>query len=240
MMVECLEGSEPHRLIHVTPSHQDPTGATLSLGRRLALLEIARRQRAIVVEDDYDSEFRYEGRPIESLQGLDGGEHVVYAGTFSKSVLAGLRLGYLILPPRLVQPFVRAKALWDSGTPMLEQLALAEFMRSGDFERHIRRMRRIYRSRRDALLAALAREFGERVIVGPRHGGLNVLVELDVPGTSEEIARRALHRGVVIRPATQYYTVPPRRPTFLLGFGWSNESQLAEAISLLGGILPAE
>jgi GntR family transcriptional regulator/MocR family aminotransferase len=186
-----------------------------------------------VFEDDYDSEFRYEGRPVESLQGLDREGIVVYAGSFSKSVLPGLRIGFLVLPEQLTRPFVAAKRLWDSGTPMLEQAALAEFLRSGDFERHIRRMRRVYRSRRDALIQALAGAFGDRVYVGPRHGGLNVLVELDVPGTAEDVASWAWNRGIALRPATVYYRVPPSVPTFLIGFGAVSEEQSTAAADIL-------
>lgn len=231
MMVDRLRG--PVRMIHVTPSHQDPTGATMSLSRRLALLEVAQQQGALVFEDDYDSEFRYEGRPVESLQGLDRDGIVVYAGSFSKSVLPGLRIGFLVLPQQLTHPFIAAKRLWDSGTPMLEQAALAEFLRAGDFERHIRRMRRVYRSRRDALVHALTHAFGERARVGPRHGGLNVLVELDLPGSAEDIATWARDRGVALRAATAYYGAPPQMPTFLLGFGAVSEEQSERAVRIL-------
>lgn len=230
MVVDRLRATE-QRLIHVTPSHQDPTGATLSLARRLALLEIAERGDALVIEDDYDSEFRYEGRPVESLQGLDRGSRVIYAGTFSKSVLAGLRIGFLVLPLQLAGPFVSAKSLWDGGTPMLEQAALAEFMLAGDYERHIRRMRRLYRSRRDALLTGLREAFGSRVEVGHRHGGLNVLVTIDQSDSAEEIAARAARLGVVVRPATTYYSRPPERPTFLVGFAALPEGLVGESLA---------
>ncbi len=237
MIVDLFASSGAHRLVHVTPSHQDPTGATLSLGRRLALLEAAERMECLVVEDDYDSEFRYEGRPVESLQGLDRNGLVVYAGTFSKSVLPGLRIGFLILPPHLVAPFVAAKSIWDSGAPILEQAALAAFMRSGEFERHIRRVRRLYRERRDALISTLSRVFGERVSVGKRHGGLNVLVSLDVPVSDVELARRAGAAGIGLRAASPYYARPPQIPTFLLGFGALPEAEVEAGIQLLGKVV---
>lgn len=233
MEVDRLWTVGPLRMIHVTPSHQDPTGATLSLGRRLMLLEVARQQRCLIVEDDYDSEFRYEGRPVESLQGLDHGGLVVYAGTFSKSVLAGLRIGFLVLPPRLVGPFVTAKSLWDIGAPMLEQVALAEFMRSGDFERHIRRMRRLYRLRRDALVAELEEAFGARVTVGERHGGLNVLVRLDFEVSDFVLAGEAAKAGIGLRPASPYYAHPPDRPTFLMGFAALPEEKIRDGVRKL-------
>jgi len=240
LIVERLAGMPAHRLVHVTPSHQDPTGATLSLARRLALLELAERTECLILEDDYDSEFRYEGRPVESLQGLDRNGLVVYGGTFSKSVLAGLRIGFLVLPPDLVGPFVAAKSLWDSGAPMLEQAILAEFMRSGDFERHIRRMRRLYRDRRNALLTALQAYFGNRVQVGERHGGLNMLIALDLPGSDAELAMVAARAGIGLRPASPYYAVAPTRPHFLMGFAALPEKEIGEGVRKLAAALPTK
>jgi GntR family transcriptional regulator/MocR family aminotransferase len=233
LSIDALDRAGPFRLIHVTPTHQEPTGATLSLARRLALLEIADRTDAIVLEDDYDSEFRYEGRPIESLRGLDRAGRVVYAGTFSKSVLAGLRLGFLALPPNFVEPFTAARRLWDSGTGMLEQLALAAFMESGAFERHIRRARRVYRARRDALQAALLDAFGSAVHVGERHGGLNLLARFDLPLGEREMLRRAAAAGVALRSAAEYYSVPPAQPTFLIGFAAMPEDDIVDAVNVL-------
>jgi GntR family transcriptional regulator/MocR family aminotransferase len=240
MVVEVFAASGPHRLVHVTPSHQDPTGATLSLTRRLQLLDVAGRTGCLVVEDDYDSEFRYEGRPVESLQGLDRNGLVVYAGTFSKSVLPGLRIGFLVLPRPLIEPLTAAKSLWDSGAPVLEQAALAEFIRCGDYERHIRRMRRLYRSRRDALLEALSERFGERVVVGERQGGLNVLVTLDLDVTDVELARRAATRGIGLRPASPYWVHPPGHPTFLMGFGGLPEDVIRAGIRELAAVVEGE
>ncbi len=237
LIVDRLADLPAHRLVHVTPSHQDPTGATLSLTRRLALLELAERTGCLILEDDYDSEFRYEGRPVESLQGLDRNGLVVYGGTFSKSVLAGLRIGFLVLPPALVGPFVAAKSLWDSGAPMLEQAVLAEFMRSGDFERHIRRMRRLYGNRRNALLAALQTCFGDRVEVGERHGGLNMLITLDLPGSDAELARAATGAGIGLRPASPYYSEPPTQPRFLMGFAAMTEEEIEVGVRKLGAVL---
>jgi GntR family transcriptional regulator/MocR family aminotransferase len=240
MLVEALARTGKQRLVHVTPSHQEPTGATLSLSRRLALLDLAERTGMLIVEDDYDSEFRYEGRPVESLQGLDRNGLVVYAGTFSKSVLASLRVGFMILPRSLVRPFVGAKSLWDGGTAILEQAALAQFMRSGDFERHIRKMRRLYRSRRDALVQALSRELGDRVAIGERHGGLNMLVMLDLRMSDEKVVERAAEAGVGLRSAAPYYADPPPRPTFLMGFGEMAEEQIRHGVKrLVAGLTQA-
>jgi GntR family transcriptional regulator/MocR family aminotransferase len=237
MDVQEFSERGPFRLVHVTPSHQDPTGATLSLARRLALLDEADRTDCVIVEDDYDSEFRYEGRPVESLQGLDRGDRVVYAGTFSKSVLAGLRIGFVILPRRLVHQFVVAKQAWDSGAPMLEQVALVEFMRSGAFERHIRRMRRLYHARRDALVDTLADVFGDRIQVGERHGGLNILVSLDSVHPPHVLARRGQAAGIGLRPVSSYYAHPPAQATFLMGFAALPESTIKDGVRLLAHVL---
>jgi GntR family transcriptional regulator/MocR family aminotransferase len=231
--VDALRDSGPHRMIHVTPSHQDPTGATLSLSRRLALLDTAESAGSLIIEDDYDSEFRFEGRPVESMQGLDRKGLVIYAGTFSKSVMASLRISFLILPPHLVGAFVSAKSLWDSGTPLLEQAALAQFILSGEFERHIRRMRRLYRSRRDALISTLSTRFGDSVEVGERHGGLNVLVALHIKNSDVDLVGRAASEGLGLRAASPYFATPPARPTFLLGFAGIPESDIDKAVAVL-------
>jgi GntR family transcriptional regulator/MocR family aminotransferase len=237
MSVQALKEAGPVRLIHLTPTHQEPTGTTLSLARRLALLELADRMDAVLVEDDYDSEFRYEGRPIESLKGLDRTGRVVYVGTFSKSVLAGLRLGFLVLPPTLVEPFAAAKRLWDSGTGMMEQLALAAFMESGEFERHIRRTRRVYRARRDALVGALTREFGSDIAIGARHGGLNLLVHFRRDDGESTIVQKAAAAGVALRAASEFYAVPPAQPTFLMGFAAMTDGEIADAVHALASAL---
>jgi GntR family transcriptional regulator/MocR family aminotransferase len=239
MEVAELEDRGSPQLVHVTPSHQDPTGATLSLARRAALLEYAERTGCLIFEDDYDSEFRYEGRPVESLQGLDRHGLVVYAGSFSKSLLSGLRIGFLVLPSALVEAVVAAKAIWDGGTPMLEQAALARFLQSGDFERHIRRMRRLYRRRRDALVEALSEEFGPRASVGERHGGLNVLVGLDMDISAIELSRRAASAGIGVRAASSYYAQPPTAPTFLLGFGAIPDEEIRAGIGAFASIARA-
>ena len=140
------------RVVYVTPSHQFPTGVSMSLARRLELLAWARNHRAVIIEDDYDSEYRYNGPPLPSLQGLAGDVPVVYCGTFSKVMFPGLRIGYAVLPEALVAPFRRAKWLADRCTPMLEQAALTDFIAEGHLERHIRRMRRLYGERRRVLV----------------------------------------------------------------------------------------
>lgn len=156
LMVETgIERAPDARLVYLTPSHQFPLGVTLSLARRLALLDWAKRASAYILEDDYDSEYRYSGRPLASLQGLDDGERVLYIGTFSKVLFPALRLGYIIVPPSLVEAFWAMRAFIDIHPPILEQMALADFIAEGHFVRHLRRMRTLYAERRALLLDAL-------------------------------------------------------------------------------------
>ena len=153
--VDALDRTDADALV-LTPSHQWPTGAVLSAERRAAVLRWARERRALVIEDDYDAEYRYDRAPIGAMQGL-APDLVAYAGTASKTLAPGLRLGWLVVPPRLVDAVADAKKLADRGSPVLDQLAFADFVDRGEFDRHLRRMRPLYRRRRDALLAALRR-----------------------------------------------------------------------------------
>ena len=159
------------RLVHVTPSHQFPTGVSMSLGRRLALLEWARTRGAVVLEDDYDSEYRYSGPPLPAMQSLADGVGVVYIGTFSNVMFRGLRIGYLVVPNELIGPFTTAKWMTDRHTTLLEQAALADFMEQGHLERHVRRTRRFYHHRRDVLLEELDRHFGHDAHGSRRRSG---------------------------------------------------------------------
>ncbi|HEU0297432.1 MAG TPA: PLP-dependent aminotransferase family protein, partial [Anaerolineales bacterium] len=149
--------SNEARLVYVTPSHQFPLGVTLSLSRRLALLDWAKRVNAYVIEDDYDSEFRFTGRPLAALQGLDDANRVIYVGTFSKVLFPSIRIGYMILPTPLIGPFLNVRRLVDIHSPMLEQAVLADFMIEGHFRRHLRRMRTLYAERRRVLLEAVTK-----------------------------------------------------------------------------------
>jgi len=219
------------RLVYVTPSHQFPSGVSMSLARRLELLEWARVQRAVVVEDDYDSEYRYSGAPLPALQGLSGAAGVVYVGTFSNVMFPGLRLGYLVLPPDLVEPFQRAKWLADRHSAHLEQAALTDFIREGHLERHIRRMRRVYKRRREVLLAALARHFGHRATVLGDASGMHLVVRLDSPG----IEARAARAGVHLVSTRAYYAgaAPPHE--FIVRFTGLDERAIREAVRRLAG-----
>jgi GntR family transcriptional regulator/MocR family aminotransferase len=222
------------RLVYVTPSHQFPTGVTLSLERRLRLLAWAEAHDALVIEDDYDSEFRHVGAPVESLQGLDRTGRVVYVGTFSTVLFPPLRVGYVVLPPDLVAPFARAKWLADRGTGVLEQQALADFLTEGHFARHLRRMRRLGSARRDALLAALRRHFGRSVVLPSGATGMHLMARL--PGIDATgLARAARRRGVGVYPAAPYYAsdVRPDPSALLFGFGALGEAAIEEGVRRL-------
>src|SRR5215470_178783 len=208
------------RLAYVTPSHQFPTGVVLPLARRLELLDWAARSGAFVVEDDYDSEYRYAGRPLQALAGLDVEGRVLYVGTFSKLMFPALRLGYLVVPESLIEPITAAKALADTGSSALEQLALANFIRDGHFERHLNRSRLRNAARRSVLLEALRDQFAARAEVSGTATGLHVLVWLrDRNGKPiASVARKAEAAGVGLYSVAPYYLQPPQRTGVLLGY----------------------
>jgi GntR family transcriptional regulator/MocR family aminotransferase len=184
------------RLAIVTPTHQSPLGVALSLPRRLALLGWAAEVGAWVLEDDYDSEFRYTGHPLPALKSLDRGERVIFAGSFSKVLFPGLRLGYLVAPDALTDAFLRAGTLLNCGQPMLEQHAVAAFMQQGHFARHLRRMRALYAERRQALAGALRSAFGNRLVLELEAGGMHLLARFPDIRDDGAIVRRALLNGL--------------------------------------------
>jgi GntR family transcriptional regulator/MocR family aminotransferase len=207
----------------VTPAHQSGTGVVLEPSRRAALIAWARDTGGVIIEDDYDAEYRYDRHPVGALQGV-APDHVVHVHSVSKTLAPGLRLGWAAVPARLVEDVVEEKRLSDLGTPVLEQLTLAHFLERGELDRHLRRTRPAYRRRRDALLTALAGLEIEGVAAG-----LHVLVRLP-PGRSEgEVVRRAAERGVAVEPLAPYAAAAPRAPALLLGYTRLPEAALAEA-----------
>lgn len=228
---------EKARLAFVTPSHQFPTGAILPLARRLALLEWARRNGALVVEDDYDGEFRYEEQPLESLQGLDVEERVIYVGTFSRTIFSALRIGYLIVPSSLVSAFTSAKWLCDRHTPTLEQEALAEFIATGMYERHLRRVRRRNAARRDALLGAVGDYLGERVEVTGAGAGAHVVLWLRKGASENAVIEKAASREVGVYGISQYFLKQPPRAGLLLGYSRMREGDIREGVRRLSEII---
>ena len=224
-------------IVFVTPSHQFPTGVILPLARRLAVLEWAKRRNAIVVEDDYDGEFRYEGQPLESLQGLDREGRVIYIGTFSRTIFSALRIGYLIAPKRLVQAFTAAKWLCDRHTATLEQATLAEFISSGMYERYLRQVRRRNASRRDALISAIHTHLGDRVEVTGDGSGAHIVLWPRRRVSEESVISAAASRGVRVYGISAYCWRKPRGTGLMLGYSRMGEAQIREGIRRLSGVL---
>jgi GntR family transcriptional regulator/MocR family aminotransferase len=195
------------KLIYTTPSHQYPTGTVLNMPRRLALIEQAGKAGALILEDDYDSEFRHEGPPLPAMQGLAADAPVIYLGTFSKTMFPAIRTGYMVVPSKLVAPLRAVLARMAPHGRAADQLALADFLGSGQFGLHLRRMRRLYRSRRDALVAALERHAGDLVTVHGSSAGIHLSLQfLDSTLADTAVAAAALEQGVVARALTAHAT----------------------------------
>ena len=227
------------RLIFVTPSHQYPLGVTMTVARRLALLDWARRSGAWILEDDYDSEFRYRARPLPSMQGLDGTGQVIYMGSFSKTLFASLRLGFLVLPPSLVEPFQRARAVVDGHSPITEQVALAEFIEDGHFGRHIRRMRALYEERQTVLLEAAQRNLDGLLDVRPADGGMHLLGWLPKGVADFSASRRAADFDVVVK-SLSLCSMRPRKMSrggLLLGYAALTPEQIRDGAERLAKAL---
>lgn len=231
------DATDSTRLIYVTPSHQFPTGAILSLPRRLELLAWAQQKGTLILEDDYDSEYRYGDRPIPALQGLDQSDSVLYIGTFSKVLFPSLRIGYLVLPPSLVSLFTHAKWLSDRQLPSLEQQVLTDFIEEGHLEAHIRRMRSRYDQCRQVLVQALKAHFRERATILGEKAGLHVMVRLHTALSDEEIIARAATVGVGLVSACPHYLGTGGTGQFIFGYAELDESQIYEGIRRLAQVL---
>lgn len=226
------------RLVFVTPSHQCPLGTTMSIARRLQLLELARRTGAWIFEDDYDGEFRHAGRPVPSIQSLDTNGRVIYAGSFSKALFPALRLGYLVLPPALVDAFLSARVLSGRSSPTIDQAVVADFIYDGHFDRHIRRMRAAYRERQDALLAAAARHLDGLLTVEQTDAGLDAIGWLN--GIGDVDASEAAAEKNVVTVALSAFSIEGKLPDALvLGYGAFTPRQIhARAESLARALEP--
>jgi GntR family transcriptional regulator/MocR family aminotransferase len=223
------------RLAYVTPSHQFPTGAVLSLARRLELLRWAEKTGAHVLEDDYDSEFHYEGRPLAAVQGLDRSGRVLYVGTFSKVLFPSLRIGYLVVPLALVPALAAVRWLADCHSPNFEQEVLADFMAEGHFERHLRRSRARNAGLRTALLEAFHEAFGDQVEITGANAGIHMVAWLrGVPASDfVDLRSRAAKRGVGVYSVEPYYMRPPRETGLLVGYGSLNEREIRAGVRVL-------
>ncbi|GAA1595914.1 PLP-dependent aminotransferase family protein [Actinomadura kijaniata] len=223
------------RAVYLTPSHQFPLGMAMSLPRRRALLEWARHREVVIVEDDYDTEYRYGGRPVEPLQSLDADGRVIYLGTFSKAMLPVLRLGFLVAPAALRRAFRAARYVssWHSDLPV--QAALARFVDEGMLARHLRRSRREYQARHEHLVELLERDFADRLAVVPSEAGLHLSAFLtgDDTGDDTGLARRALDHDVALYPLSEFAIAGPPRPGLVFGYGGVRRDDIGEGLRRL-------
>ncbi|MHB8574303.1 MAG: MocR-like pyridoxine biosynthesis transcription factor PdxR [Dehalococcoidia bacterium] len=228
------------RLAYVTPAHQFPLGVAMSLARRLALLEWARRTGTWIVEEDYDSEYRFRGRPLAALQALDHTGRVIYAGTFSRILFPALRVGYLVSPPNLVDAFIAVRRYIDRHPPILEQLALADFLARGYLARHVRRMRTIYAARGNALVAAVAAECGGLLDLSMPESGLHAVGWLRPETDDRAVAHRANQAGIGVLPLSAFALAPLPHNGLLIGYGAVPEEQMRPVVRRLAqAIVPA-
>src|SRR5436190_3657021 len=221
------------RVAFVAPSHQYPLGVTMSAARRLQLLEWAQRSKAWIVEDDYDSEYRYGSLPIASLQGLDGNSRVIYIGTFSKVMFPSLRLGYLVIPGDLIERFAAMRQLMDICPTHITQAVMSDFIREGHFGRHVRRMRPIYAKRRDVLVAELERQLGHNVTIMGDQAGMHLAIFLTPNREDRKIAATAARQSLWLSPLSSSYVGRKPRHGFVLGFGNTKASEIPQAVRRL-------
>ncbi len=231
------------RLAVVSPSHQYPMGATLSATRRVALLQWAQTAGAWIVEDDYDSYFRYRGQPMSALQSLN--PRVIYVGTFSKTMYPSLRLGFCVVPDSLVAATANARAIADRNSPIADQAALAEFIEDGDYERHLRRVRLVCQERHEAMRAQAARVLGDQLLIAPAAAGTHVIASVNEhraerrrgDSLAVRISRAAMTEGLVVFPLSRYCVTTPDRDALVLGYGGLKPTAIASGIERLAGVI---
>jgi GntR family transcriptional regulator / MocR family aminotransferase len=227
------------RLIYTTPSHQYPKGMVMSYGRRRLLLDYAQNSNAWIIEDDYDSEFRFEGRPISSLQGMDQHGRVLYLGTFSKVMYPGIRLGYMVIPPQLVNAF--KNGLYELQRPgqVMIQAALADFIEEGHFASHIRRMRQTYAERRRLLQVALSPIASAGARLSPVDSGLHLVVEFDAKIDDVNVATKAADIGLRVYPLSHYCIGNQPEKGLIIGYAYASTESITQYGSLLAEIIQA-
>lgn len=225
------------KLAYVTPSHQFPLGYTMSLSRRLELLQWAQQSKAWIIEDDYDSEYRYQSQPLAALQGLDESGQVIYMGTFSKVLFPSLRLGYLVVPPRLVDAFAAARAVSDRHSPLFEQAVLTDFITEGHFNRHLRRMRMLY-AERQAALVSRSQQLSHCLDVQPCETGMHLIGWLPKGVDDRSVARQLAQQGITAPALSTYYLESSLQPGLVLGYAAVNVERIYSAIEQMVSILP--
>lgn len=226
------------RAVYVTPHHQYPTTVTLKAARRLALLALARTERMAIIEDDYDHEFHYDGRPVLPLASADHKGHVVYIGTLSKVLAPGLRIGYIVAPPAVLRSAVAIRSLLDIQGDRATEAAVATLIEDGELQRHVARVRRVYANRREILANSLRRVFGDGVEFTPAPGGMALWVRLRMSVDVEEWARRSVQHGVSWYTGRRYAFDGQPKPFARLGFAWLNERELPEAVKRMAAARP--
>ncbi len=234
VIVEELEKTNAD-LIYITPSHQFPTGAVLSAARRTQLLKWANRSpERYIIEDDYDSEFRYIGKPIPALVSMDRGDHVIYMSTFSKSLMPSLRVAYFVLPPSLLPRYKEKFSHYAATVPRFDQHILANFMRDGHFSKHLNRMRKIYRKKHDKVMAVFSQHYPHIRITGDS-AGMHMLLSIPSEKSEQQLLQQATQARLAIKPLSRYLFAPQQtiHPTFILGFGGLPMEQIEEAIHAL-------
>lgn len=234
------QSGENAKLVYVTPSHQYPLGVTMSLARRLALLDWAKKQNAWIIEDDYNSEFRYAGRPLASMQGLDNAGRVIYIGTFSKTIFPALRIGCAVLPMELVGIFTTARALNDVHSSVIEQAILAEFIAEGHFARHLRRMRKLYEFRQSVLVKECEKHLTGLLEVEKADAGMHLIGWLPEGIDDKFISQKAAKKDMKLAPVSDYSTKKLKRGGIILGYTAFDERQIKNGVKIIKELLTAK
>lgn len=228
------------KLIFTTPSHQFPTGVILPINRRIELVKYAKKHGAYIVEDDYDSEFRFDGDPIQSMQYLDSAR-VIYVGTFSKTLMPSLRIGYLVLPDDLLRKIEEIKYVADLHSPNFEQIALAKFIETGLFERHISKMRKLYLKKRNYLVQCLEKEFGDRITITGAQAGMHFVATFEDTTFDDVLMEKIASKNIEITPMNKHYLITPstspKDNALIFGYGNTKLEQMEKGIGLLANII---
>lgn len=225
------------KAVYITPSHQFPSGMVMPVAKRMQLLQWAEERDGLIIEDDYDGEFRYHTKPIPALQGLDSTGRVVYMGTFSKSLLPSIRLSYMVLPPALLERYKVEFAVYEQTASKLHQLTMERFMQEGHWEKHLRKIRKVYQKKHAVLLLALKRTMGDRVRIIGHDSGLHLLIQIQNGMTEAGLLEAAARAGVKVYPTSNYWGEPAdvQAAALLLGFGGLSNQQIEDGITRLHG-----